>query len=892
MGAKALFDACVDLPKSAQRALIAAANASDEVKAHVTELLQHANKNIDLTQAVVDSVQVSLDIKPLKAGMKIDAFQLVKKIGEGGQGEVWLAERSAGDFNQQVAIKFLKPVHDEHELSRFQAERKTLATLKHPNIAQLIGGGELENNRPYMVIELVEGQPLLQYAKHHNFSLKAYLKCFLQICEAISYAHSFSVIHRDIKPSNIFITADGTVKLLDFGIAKFVDGEAVKTATLPIMTLAYSSPEQVTGEPVSTATDVYALGLLLYEMLTGRRAQAHDIEVPAKMIEEITQNSPLTPSSMAAQLNLVRNYHIKNLKGDLDNLIMMALRKEPERRYATVKDMANDIKNFLDGKPLVAVGDGWWYKTKKFISRNPASAAMSTALLMFLIGLPLALLYNQKLLTAERDKAVAAQQQAQEQSIVANRTTDFLVNILESASPLGHKGEDIKLQDVLISAERQLANGLDNQPKIKAELLSKLAGIHHHLGNTPQSVEHYQVVLSIYESLNDLPGQLNALGQLVVMSNFANQQDLAVAYQQQAETIKAQVKDIKALAWHEAKMATLANQLNQRAAVESNLLRVMQELEQNSINDADLLGRIYNELSISAKDPQTALKYNLAALDFAQQLHGQMHPQYLNRLKNLANRYKQLELYKEAELTLLDAIEKGEKLYSKDHPFYGSVLAELGALYHDKGRFSEVEEIYLSAMEISQRLTGEESLNYVLEVNNLGYLYEDMGRYKDAEALYKKSIKLREQFHAQSPTRIASSKSNLARLLAKMGRHQASLALLQEIQPAFIEYNMSQRQNTITQIANKIGSEKNNCNAALAEIREILPEVKQMSGKSWRRMHNELWLGEMAYRCEDLELANNLLASALSMSASIYTENSEGQIMVQNRTQPLLNKIN
>ncbi len=891
---KKLFDACLDLPESSQQQFIENASVSKTIKKQVTELLRHAKKNVDLTQAVVDSVQASLDIKPLQTGMSVGTYQLVKKLGEGGQGEVWLAKRSGGDFNHQVAIKFLKPVHQTHELARFRAERELLASLKHPNIAQLLDGGELADNRPYMVIELVEGLPLLEFTQNENFTLDQYLDCFLQICDAVSYAHSFSVIHRDIKPSNIFITHDGTVKLLDFGIAKFVDKEEIDTQTLPMMTLAYSSPEQVTGTPVSTATDVYALGLLLYEMLTGRRAQAFGTDVPAELIHDITQNTPTIPSSAIQEFNQPRNYGTKQLKGDLDNLILMAVRKEPERRYATVKGMANDIKNYLTGKPLVAVGDGWWYQSRKFITRNPTITTLAAAVLMFLILLPLVMLNNQQKLTEQRDKAIAAQELAQEQTTIANHTTDFLVNILESASPLGHRGEDIKLGDVLASAERQLAVGLDEQPKIKATLLSKLASIHHHLGDTKKSVDHYQNILKIYESEGDVTGQLATLGQLVVMSNFANHQDLAVQYKAQAEALKSEVKDIKEKAWHEARMATLSNQLNQRDEIEPKLLATLNELDQNGINDAELLGRIYNELSISSKNKQQALEYNLKALDYAEQLHGQMHPLSLNRLKNLANKYKRLERHKAAESTLLEVVERAKKLFTKQHPFYGSVIAELGALYHDKGRFSEVEKIYQDAIKISKSQSGEESLNYVMEVNNLAYLYEDMGRYQIAEPLYKKSIVLREKYHTQSPKRIISSKANLARLFAKMGKHQTSQQILNEIMPLFEKHKLPNTQNRIIQTANLIGLKAVDkpCKQALADIEAILHQVQKSSIQSWRRMHNELWLGEMAFECNNHQLAKTLLTNTLNMSNNIYAEDSDGQKMIQNRANSVLSKIN
>lgn len=890
---KQLFEDCCDLTSAEQTACLKQAGVSADIKAHVLKLLQHSATDIELTQAVVDSMQVSLDIKPISAGMLVGAYELKKPLGEGGQGEVWLAERTGGDFNHQVAIKFLKPVHDQHELARFQTERELLAQLKHPNIAQLLDGGEIGDHRPYMVLEYVEGLPLLEYAIKHRFNLKQYLLCFLQICDAISYAHALSVIHRDIKPSNIYLTHDGTVKLLDFGIAKFIDKDSVKTQTLPMMTLAYSSPEQVTGAPVSTATDIYTLGLLLYEMLTGQRAQAYHTEVPAELIHEITQRTPIPPSHLIEKIDFKRAYNNKQLKGDLDNLILMAVRKEPERRYATVKDMADDIKNYLDGKPLIAVGDSWLYHSQKFITRNPVATAMGAAVLAFLIVLPMVLLSNQQQLTAERDKALVAQQMAQKQSTIANRTIDFLINILESASPLGNQGEAINLDDVLVSAERQLSVGLDQQPEIKATLLGKLAGIHHQLGDHDQAIAYYQNVLDLFKQENNVSGQAFAIGQLGVMSYFAADEAAAIHYKQLAITMIDDIVDPIDLAWLQVRIATIDGFLGQDELVADRLQQTLQALRVEGIEDAALLGRIYNEMSNATADKALALSYISQAADYAESLNGRMHPLFQVRQQNKALKLKDLERYAEAEAIFKENRTIARKLFTEQHPNYSSVTAELGALYHDQGRYQEVKEIYQEAIAISLQVSGKESLNYVLQINNLAYLYEDMGEYELAEPLYRESIQLRQLHHATNPYRIASSRGNLARLLAKMGQHRESQNILAEIMPVYTANNSSNRQNNITTIANLIGSDASSvtCQTALKSIQDLLPEVDELSVKSWRRMFNELQLGELAFKCKGYDLAKTLLTAAAEKSAVIYAAGSDGQKIMQNKTAKLLGQI-
>jgi len=891
---KQLFDQCLDLPKAEQIQLIQDAEVPEDVKNHVKKLLSFTAEEMNLTKAVIDSVQVGLDIKPITVGLNIESYHLVQPLGEGGQGEVWLAERTGDDFHHQVAIKFLKPVHNQKELERFRSERELLASLKHPNIAQLLGGGELADNRPYMIIEYVEGLPLLEYCKENNFNLIEYLNCFLQICDAISYAHSHSVIHRDIKPSNIVVSNDGTVKLLDFGIAKFMDKDDVKTQTLPMMTLAYSSPEQVTGAAVSTASDVYALGLLLYEMLVGQRAQAVCSDAPAELIHEITQQTPIAPSLLIKKIDFNRSYDNKQLKGDLDNLILMAIRKEPNRRYSTVAAMADDIRNYLDGRPLFAVGDSWAYRVKKFVIRNPIVTLLSVTVLIFMVTLPMVLLNNQHQLKQERDKAVLAQEKAQQQSVIANRTTDFLVDILESASPLANKGEAINLDDVLASAERQLSVGMDNQPEIKATLMAKLASIQHHLGHHDVAVKHYKTVLDIYQKQQNISGQVFALGQLAIMSNFADNETESLSYQQQAQSLSNQLTDVSELAWHRARMATLANNMDKGGkSIEALLTESLHELESKQIDNPALFGRLYNELSLLTSDKLKALEYINEALKYAEKLNGRMHPLFQIRQLNKVQRLKNLNRYDEAEAVLLTAKKEVKKLFTTEHSEYASVIAELGSLYHDKGKFSEAEPVYKEAIQISLKLEGEKSLSYVLQLNNLAYLYEDFGQLELAEPMYRKSIELRKKYHSANLMRVASSEGNLARLLAKMGQYSQSQQMMQFVKQTYQNNNRSNTLNTLTEIANVIQplSESGDCQLGMQMLRQLLPKIQQMSTLSWRRMHSELWLGELANYCQANELAEALLLAAKQKATVIYAEQSDGQNIIFNKVENLINKL-
>lgn len=892
---KHLFDLAVQYPENEQVAVIDASDYSDEVKEKVKRLLEIDVEKVELTSSIIDSVQIGLDIKPIKAGMKIDCYVLVKPLGHGGQGEVWRAIRDEGDFSHQVAVKFLKPVHDEKELQRFRNEREVLAQLKHNNIAQLIGGGELlgdsKSPRPYMVLELVEGLPLLEYCQKNHFKLKQYLRIFLQICDAISYAHSHLVVHRDIKPNNIIVTDEGVVKLLDFGIAKILEPNTEDTQTVPIMTLAYSSPEQVTGAPISTATDIYTLGLLLYELLTGQRAQAVSTEVPSELIHEITEKIPTSPSQVKVLPQLNRNYSNKHLKGDLDNLIMMAIRKEPNRRYGTVSALASDVKNYLDDKPLLAMGDSSWYKLKKLLFRNPAVTLLSVAVLCFLVILPVVMYNSQQQISQQRDSEIVARKEAQQQSLIANRTKDFLVNILESASPLANQGEDISLRDVLASSERQLEHGMNDQPIIKAELINTMSSIYHHLGDSKKAIEFYQKSLPIYEMNHDISGQVFTLGQMTVVSILDKNPGAAQKYANRADKLSKQLTNPVDIAWHHSRMATWQGSMGQDKKAHEPLLKSIELLKAERIDDHELLGRIYNELAVTSDDLQQGLEYIEKALYHGEKDHGKMHPKYFNRLINKAARLNRNNQVDAAEVTFIQAQEIGSKLYDNNHPRMARLYGELAFIYQDTGRFEEAQSYFESAMKIDKSLRGVENIYYVLTSNNLGFLYEDMGEYQLAEQLYRESLDLRERYFSADPMRVAGAKFNLARLLAKTGRHIESEQLINEAVPVFRENKKSLLSIEIVQLANLVGSGSlpAACQSIEAEFIRLKTEVEKISEKSWLRMYHELWLGQMAEKCGVKILAEQFLQAALARSKSIYFENSMGQKRIFQQVNATLN---
>jgi len=372
-------------------------NGDDELRREVESLLSshaQAGSFIDKRSLFFSDEEVGENSEILSPGELIGSYRILRGIGRGGMGAVYLAERADQQYEKQVAIKLIKRGMDTDSVLRhFRNERQILAGFDHPNIARLFDGGTTDDGLPYFVMEYVEGLPINEYCAAHKVSLVERLKLFREVCAAVSYAHRHTVIHRDIKMSNILVTSDGTPKLLDFGIAKILQPgagpEVLMTMTgVRPMTPEYASPEQVRGEPVTTASDVYSLGIVLYELLVGRSPYRFTSRSPADVARQITDTEPPRPSTVVSNNNQqleITNH--KLLRGDLDNIVLMALRKEPERRYQSVEQFSDDIGRHLAARPVLARKDTIGYRAGKFVRRNKvATAAASLVFLSLLSG--------------------------------------------------------------------------------------------------------------------------------------------------------------------------------------------------------------------------------------------------------------------------------------------------------------------------------------------------------------------------------------------------------------------------------------------------------------------------------------------------------------------------
>ena len=378
---QSLFLSLADLsPEDQTRLLDVACSDDNELRAEVESLLKSDREDTRIISSTIAGEAALLFGAQTLIGDRLGSYRVVKEIGRGGMGDVYLAIRDDDQFQKQVAIKVVKRGMDTADvLGRFQHERQILANLDHPYIARLLDGGTTFDGRPFFVMEFVEGQPLDEFCREHKLDIKTRCLLFLRILEAVSHAHRNLVVHRDLKPANIFVTADGSPKLLDFGVAKLlaVDSGPGVTAASPAraFTPQYASPEQVHGLPVTTATDVYSLGAVFSELLTGQLAQPIATFTPAEVERVVCRTEVRRPSLLAPDLD-----------PDFDNIVSMAMRKEPERRYQSVDQLAEDVRRHLSGRPVLARQDSFWYRARKFAWRNRIEMAGVTVIFLSLVA--------------------------------------------------------------------------------------------------------------------------------------------------------------------------------------------------------------------------------------------------------------------------------------------------------------------------------------------------------------------------------------------------------------------------------------------------------------------------------------------------------------------------
>lgn len=491
---KELFEQASQLPNDQQQDLVVAqANGDQIVIDKVLSMLATQNSETaddkfleqkhSFSKLVSDSVnEVFSHPEVLSTGDVVENFTVLSSIGEGGMGSVFLAERSQADFTQFVAIKVIHRRQTDASIElRFKRERQILASLNHKNIASFIGGGEIKQGQPYIILEYIAGVPITEYCTNNGLTVKQRLGLFQQVLSAVSYAHQNFVVHRDIKPNNVLVTQEGEVKLLDFGIAKLIQPEPqslnpeLTQQQDRVLTPGNASPEQVLGEAITTRSDVYGLGSLLMHMLTDQ-AVFDTTALSSRQIESlILEKTPSKPSHTCNRsVNKVVQKRADELKGELDTIVLKALHKSPNRRYSSAEQFAEDIQRYLSNYPIIAKPDSAWYTISKFLQRNSMSSAIAALFIVSLIASSLIIWGQSEKIAQERDVAI-------QQATIAEQTAKYLLDIFDSADPNVNDGEVITAKMLLDSAYDKL-NTLDTASLTKADLTLTLSRVYGSIG--------------------------------------------------------------------------------------------------------------------------------------------------------------------------------------------------------------------------------------------------------------------------------------------------------------------------------------------------------------------------------------------------------------------------
>ena len=712
-------------------------------------------------------------------------------------GVVWEAERADGQFEQRAAIKMLRAsLFSDRDQRRFREERQILASLNHPAIARLLDGGMLEDGSPFLVMEYVDGEPIDQWCNRNQLDLRQRMELCLEVCAAVEYAHSQLIIHRDLKPANIFVARDGSPKLLDFGIAKLIapnDDDHETTARL--LTPECASPEQVRGERMSTATDVFALGVLFYKLFTGRHPFVAPELNPLAAMQAICEREPLLPSSVAGPWR-------RELHGELDAVVLQALRKNPDERYATVHALAVDLRAWLDGLPVSAIAQPWWRRSVKFILRYKIqSAAIGVALLSLLMGIIFtsmsarsarkaekeALLQRdyaasaQRAAQADRDRALTAERsadrkllrataaektateekkralqesrRADDDSATARAINNFLTNDLLSqassdsqATPQTQPDPDLKVRTALDRAANNIQGRFKNQPLVEASIRESIGGSYYGLGRFADAQTQFERAVELRRGAQgeDSAETLDCSKNLAMTYGQLSQYAKAEALLKQVWTTqrKKYGENDPGTVSSAAELGVIYDSMGRYRDAETFLLNVLNTRRRYFAGDQKMLAEAINDLTrLYTEEGKFADAEPLVheGLAISRRVNGEDHPLTILLMGLLKRIFLGTSRLENAEKLNLSELASIRRSLGPEHPKVLPALNDLGVIYRREGRFAESVDTLKQLVEISRHVWGAENEYTLSFESNLSSTLEAMGRIAEAESLAEKN---------------------------------------------------------------------------------------------------------------------------------------------------------
>lgn len=743
-----LLDAALERPPSERIDFLEKAAPHDpslrrEVESLLRSHLPAAAYFDDLADDVAEAVARELMVAS-GVDRTFGPYRALARIGAGGMGTVFLAERADGQFERTVALKLIRRgLESEDAVERFLAERQILAQLDHPSIAGLLDGGVTVDGLPYYVMEYVEGEPLDEYCDARRLGVEERLRLFVEVADTVQFLHRHLVVHRDLKPANILVTATGQVKLLDFGIARLLsDGDAHWTRGRAL-TRQYAAPEQILGEPVTTEADVFALGVVLYELLVGCRPFARPDGSLPELERAVLDEEAEPPSARVAGGTEAPDAEavahggdtsprrlVRRLRGDLDHICIAALRKEPAQRYRSAEQLAEDVRRHLRRLPIVARRNTAPYRARKFLRRHAVGASVTATAIALLLGFGLFTLRQADRVARERDRA--------------ERVSDLLVDVFKVADPSEAGGEGPSAREVLDRGAARLDRDLQDHPETRAELLSVIGEVYRNLGLYDAAGSRIEASLELRREVAgggpDVAHGLILLGDVRRLQGRYEEADSLLRRALEMERERERRPDRLAAA---------------RALDRLGLVR----LTRGEIDEAEAMFREALVLNREARDEGEEIAGNLANLAAVALTRGE---------------------YGEAVSGFSQSLELRRDRLGAGHPDVAATLSNLAAALARNGAFAEAEEAQSEALELYRELLGDEHPRMATMLNNVGLLRISHGDPAGAEAPLRRSLEMRRSLLDPEHPEIAQSLANLGLVLTRLSRYDEARTLYRE----------------------------------------------------------------------------------------------------------------
>jgi len=728
-----------------------------------------------------------------RSGQVLGPWRLLRRLGGGGMSDVYLAER-IGEYRHQVAVKLVRPgLVSRADHNRLRAERQILARLNHRNIARLLDGGTTPDGIPYLVMEYVDGEHIDVYCDRYRLTLAERLALFRGVCAAVHAAHQNLVVHRDLKPSNILVTRERTLKLLDFGIAKLIEVResahtvALTQADVRLFTPGHASPEQVKGELISTATDVYLLGVLLYQLLTGRKPfEFRDVRL-SEMERIICNQTPPLPSEVmdvrrasaaerlrvesAAELRRSTPTRLRReLAGDLDTIVMKALRKEPERRYTSADELAADLKRYESGQPVIARRDTLRYRAGKFVRRHAMAVAASAAAVIVLAGVASVMTIQAQHVSRQRALAETERMRSEE-------VAKFLVGLFEVADPTEARGEQITAREILERGALRIQQELQDAPETQANLMETIGRVYLNLGLAAQARPQLEKALEMREKLfpGDHASKASSLAALGALELSAGRLELAQKHFEDALAMNERVhgSEHPAVAASLEELGKLLKVKGDFQAAESRFRRSLGIFTRVEGPDSTRVSSVMNELAQLMErrgEHDGAEAMFRRALEIDRKALGDNHPQVAHNLHNLAVVLQSRGKLEEARPLFEESIALLRKVMGEKHPDTLDALGNHGRFLQALGDLPAAEKVFRQALALDIEVRGPAHPYIGYDRVNLANLLQHKGEYRAAEAEYREALKIYAASLPPEHQYVASAQTGLAHTLLQLGR--------------------------------------------------------------------------------------------------------------------------